>query len=129
MISGLNIVGAVHGDADDVLDDCIHLDKAQHDALLLLQIEKEIIENAFANGWVKPEPPKTRTGKKVAVIGDGNAAFDLARTLVRIGADVTLLSWFGADKIPADPEEYAEAMAVAIAEARPDLAPAWAQPF
>ncbi len=40
-----------------------------------------------------------------AVIGDGNAAFDLARVLVRMGAEVTLLSWFPLDMIPADPEE------------------------
>ncbi len=43
--------------------------------------------------------------EKVVVIGDGNAAFDLARVLSRIGADVTLLSWFSEDLIPADPEE------------------------
>lgn len=42
---------------------------------------------------------------KVAVIGDGNAAFDLARTLARLGADVTILSWFPEDLIPADAEE------------------------
>ena len=42
---------------------------------------------------------------KVAVIGDGNAAFDLARTLARIGADVTIVSWFAKESIPADPEE------------------------
>ena len=43
--------------------------------------------------------------EKTAVIGDGNAAFDLARTLVRLGADVTLLSWFPEELIPADPAE------------------------
>ncbi len=43
--------------------------------------------------------------EKVAVIGDGNAAFDLARTLLRLGANVTILSWFPEDLIPADPEE------------------------
>jgi NADPH-dependent glutamate synthase beta subunit-like oxidoreductase/NAD-dependent dihydropyrimidine dehydrogenase PreA subunit len=42
---------------------------------------------------------------EVAVIGDGNAAFDLARTLVRRGSRVTLLSWFPEDLIPADPHE------------------------
>jgi NADPH-dependent glutamate synthase beta subunit-like oxidoreductase len=52
--------------------------------------------------------------EKVAVIGDGNAAFDLARSLVRIGADVTIVSWFAADSIPADPGEYAEAMAEGV---------------
>ena len=43
--------------------------------------------------------------EKVAVIGDGNAAFDLARTLIRIKAHVTILSWFPRDLIPADIEE------------------------
>jgi NADPH-dependent glutamate synthase beta subunit-like oxidoreductase/NAD-dependent dihydropyrimidine dehydrogenase PreA subunit len=43
--------------------------------------------------------------EKTAVIGDGNAALDLARTLKRLGADVTLLSWFPLDLIPADPDE------------------------
>ena len=42
---------------------------------------------------------------KVAVIGDGNAAFDLARTVARTGADVTILSWFSHESIPADQEE------------------------
>jgi NADPH-dependent glutamate synthase beta subunit-like oxidoreductase/NAD-dependent dihydropyrimidine dehydrogenase PreA subunit len=43
--------------------------------------------------------------EKVAVIGDGNAAFDLARTLLRLGAHVTILSWFPEDLIPAHSEE------------------------
>lgn len=43
--------------------------------------------------------------QRAVVIGDGNAAFDLVRTLVRTGASVTLISWFGKDEIPADPEE------------------------
>ncbi|MBW1957308.1 MAG: FAD-dependent oxidoreductase [Deltaproteobacteria bacterium] len=43
--------------------------------------------------------------EKVAVIGDGNAAFDLARTLLRLGARVTILSWFPEDLIPAHSEE------------------------
>ncbi|MCP3955497.1 MAG: FAD-dependent oxidoreductase [Desulfobacterales bacterium] len=42
---------------------------------------------------------------RAAVIGDGNAAFDLARVLKRLGADVTLISWFPKDMIPADMEE------------------------
>ena len=33
------------------------------------QLEKEIIERAFAEGWVQPEPPRARTGKRVAVVG------------------------------------------------------------
>ncbi|MFH0998145.1 MAG: FAD-dependent oxidoreductase [Pseudomonadota bacterium] len=47
--------------------------------------------------------------ENVAVIGDGNAAFDLARTLARLGARVTVLSWFPEALIPADSEEIAAA--------------------
>ena len=46
-----------------------------------------------------------KAGERVAVIGDGNAAFDLARTIRRLSADVTILSWFPEDLIPADQEE------------------------
>lgn len=52
----------------------------------------------------------TQQAGNVAVIGDGNAAFDLARTLVRTGAVVTIVSWFGKDAIPADAEEIRGAM-------------------
>ncbi|HMO50043.1 MAG TPA: glutamate synthase subunit beta [Kiritimatiellia bacterium] len=54
------------------------------------QIEKEIIENAFENGWVVPEPPKTRTGKKIAVIGSGPAGLAAAQQLNRAGHTVTV---------------------------------------
>ncbi len=47
---------------------------------------------------------------KTAVIGDGNSAFDLARTLVRLGADTTLVSWFPKDKVTADDEEVKGAL-------------------
>ncbi len=56
--------------------------------------------------WQEPG----RVEKKVAVIGDGNAAFDLARTLLRLGADVTLFSWFSREEIPADEEEVREGL-------------------
>lgn len=52
----------------------------------------------------------TRIEGKVAVIGDGNSAFDLARTLIRMGAEVSILSWFDRDRIPADPIEVREAL-------------------
>ncbi|WP_419663287.1 4Fe-4S ferredoxin iron-sulfur protein [Desulfosarcina variabilis str. Montpellier] len=50
----------------------------------------------------------------VAVIGDGNAAFDLARVLKRLGARVTLISWFPESMIPADAEEVDAALAEGI---------------
>ncbi len=50
----------------------------------------------------------------VAVIGDGNAAVDLARVLRRLGARVTLLSWFPEAMIPADAEEVEAALAEGI---------------
>jgi NADPH-dependent glutamate synthase beta subunit-like oxidoreductase/NAD-dependent dihydropyrimidine dehydrogenase PreA subunit len=45
-----------------------------------------------------------------AVIGDGNSAFDLARALCRLGAEVTLISWFAKDAIPADADEVTAAL-------------------
>ncbi len=48
--------------------------------------------------------------QKVAVIGDGNSAFDLARTLARLGAEVTMISWFSQEEIPADQDEIREAL-------------------
>jgi len=52
----------------------------------------------------------THLPEQVAVIGDGNAAFDLARTLVRMGARVSIVSWFAVNAIPADPDEVREAL-------------------
>jgi NADPH-dependent glutamate synthase beta subunit-like oxidoreductase/Pyruvate/2-oxoacid:ferredoxin oxidoreductase delta subunit len=57
---------------------------------------------------------QTLTGR-VAVIGDGNSAFDLARTLKRMGAEVSIVSWFGAEHIPAEPDEVREAVEEGIA--------------
>lgn len=58
---------------------------------------------SFLNRFYRGEIKKFK--EKAAVIGDGNAAFDLARTLSRMGADVSIVSWFEKEKIPADPEE------------------------
>ena len=54
------------------------------------QIEKTIIEHAFKEGWIRPEPPKTRTGKRVAVIGSGPAGLAAAQQLNRAGHAVTV---------------------------------------
>jgi glutamate synthase (NADPH/NADH) small chain len=53
-------------------------------------IEKTIIEHAFAEGWIHPEPPPARTGKKVAVIGSGPAGLAAAQQLNRAGHLVTV---------------------------------------
>ena len=41
--------------------------------MTIKQVEVEIIDNAFDEGWVKPQPPHLLTGKSVAVIGSGPA--------------------------------------------------------
>ena len=52
--------------------------------------EVAIVEKAFAEGYIKPEPPKIRTGKKVAVIGSGPAGMAAADLLNKTGHLVTL---------------------------------------
>ena len=53
-------------------------------------IEVEIIDRAFAEGWVVPEPPQIRTGKRVAVVGSGPAGLACAAQLNRAGHVVTV---------------------------------------
>ena len=53
-------------------------------------IEKTIVERGFANGWIVPEPPTSRSGKKVAVVGSGPAGMAAAQQLNRAGHNVTL---------------------------------------
>ncbi len=53
-------------------------------------IECSIIDKGFAEGWVLPEPPKVRTGKKVAVIGSGPSGLAAAAQLNRAGHTVTV---------------------------------------
>jgi glutamate synthase (NADPH) small chain len=53
-------------------------------------IECTIVDRAFSNGWIKPEPAKHRTGKRVAVIGSGPAGLACAQQLARVGHDVHL---------------------------------------
>ena len=52
--------------------------------------ERAIIEKAFAEGWVKPEIPSVRTGKKIAVIGSGPSGLAAAMQLNRRGHQVTV---------------------------------------
>jgi len=53
-------------------------------------IEKNIVERAFKEGWIKPQPPKTRTGKTVAIVGSGPAGLATAQQLNRAGHTVTV---------------------------------------
>ncbi len=53
-------------------------------------IECTIADRALANGWVRPEPPAIKTGKKVAVVGSGPAGLACAQQLARAGHDVHL---------------------------------------
>lgn len=53
-------------------------------------IEVSIIDKAWEEGWVKPQPPKKRTGKKVAVVGSGPAGLCAAAQLNRAGHWVTV---------------------------------------
>lgn len=52
--------------------------------------ECAIIEKAFENGWIRPCPPETRTGKKVAVIGSGPSGLACADRLNKLGHSVTV---------------------------------------
>ena len=53
-------------------------------------IEHAIIDKAWENGWVKPQPAKVKTGKKVAIVGGGPAGLAAAQQLARAGHDVTV---------------------------------------
>lgn len=60
------------------------------DPIAIENIEKNIVERAFKEGWIKPQPPKKRTGKTVAVIGSGPAGLATAQQLNRAGHLVTV---------------------------------------
>jgi glutamate synthase (NADPH/NADH) small chain len=54
------------------------------------QIEKMIVDRAFAEGWIVPEPPAELTGKRVAIVGSGPAGLAAAQQLCRAGHAVTV---------------------------------------
>lgn len=54
------------------------------------QTEREIIERAFAEGWVQARPPSERTGRRVAVVGSGPAGLSVAAQLNAAGHTVTV---------------------------------------
>ncbi|MBL8013706.1 MAG: glutamate synthase subunit beta [Candidatus Omnitrophica bacterium] len=59
-------------------------------AVTIKNIEVSIVERAYDEGWIKPQPPKQRTGKKVAVIGSGPAGLACADQLNKKGHKVTV---------------------------------------
>jgi glutamate synthase (NADPH/NADH) small chain len=60
------------------------------DPVSIKLIERSIADRAFSDGFVKPQPPRQRTGKKVAVVGSGPAGMAAAQQLNRAGHSVTL---------------------------------------
>jgi glutamate synthase (NADPH/NADH) small chain len=60
------------------------------DPVMIKQIEYWTINHAFEQGWVVPEPPETRTGRHVAVVGSGPAGMAAAAELNKVGHRVTV---------------------------------------
>src|SRR4029078_714936 len=60
------------------------------DAVTIKQVEIEIIDRAWDEGWVPPQKAETRTGKKVAVVGSGPSGLAAAQQLTRVGHDVVV---------------------------------------
>lgn len=60
------------------------------DPVTIENIEKNIVETAFKKGWITAEPPVTRTGKKIAVVGSGPSGLAAAQQLNRAGHLVTV---------------------------------------
>ncbi|MEZ5234117.1 MAG: glutamate synthase subunit beta [Acidimicrobiia bacterium] len=60
------------------------------DPVTIKQVEVTIIERAFEEGWVTPQVPPQRTGKRVAVVGSGPAGLAAAQQLTRAGHDVVV---------------------------------------
>lgn len=59
-------------------------------AVTIKNIECAIVDRAFDEGWIQPQTPAKRTGKKVAVVGSGPAGLAAAQQLNRAGHDVTV---------------------------------------
>lgn len=60
------------------------------DAVGIKSIEHAIIDKGWEEGWVKPRPARTKTGKRVAIVGSGPAGLACAQQLARIGHDVVV---------------------------------------
>ena len=61
-----------------------------NEAVGIKSIEHAIVDKGWEMGWIVPQPPPTKTGKKVAVVGSGPAGLAAAQQLARVGHDVTV---------------------------------------
>ncbi|HEY4177307.1 MAG TPA: glutamate synthase subunit beta [Kofleriaceae bacterium] len=64
------------------------IDNASSGPVTIEALEREIAEHAFAEGWITARPPRTRTGKRIAVVGSGPAGLAAANQLNRAGHTV-----------------------------------------
>lgn len=60
------------------------------DPVTIKAVELSIIDKAWENGWIKPEPAEVKTGKRIAIVGSGPAGLAAAQQLARAGHEATV---------------------------------------